>query len=234
MTLIALVDSNQLERQTLKQYVEHTLDEAHTAYMIHEFDGGVEFIRSRAAYDIVLMETQLEDMSGLDAARFLRIVNEDAKLIFVTHMAQLAICGYEMSALDFLVKPVTQPVVEGVIKRALKCIEKDNGSYYALKTPGGIISLPTRSIYYVEIYDHNLVYHTEQGDHKIRGRLGEVREKLGDRLFIQCNRSYLVNMRHVQSLHGDHLVVNNVKIQIAKSHYKEIEQIFMNYLSGQA
>lgn len=232
MILIAIVDDNRQERQALEEYVEHSLAEKNTAHIIHKFDGGVEFIRSRTSYDIVFMEAQMRDMDGLDAARFLRIVNQDAKLIFVTHMAQLAIHGYGVNAMDFIVKPVDQPTVDRLVDRALSSIEKDRGDSFALKTPQGIINLFTRSIYYVEVYDHDLIYHTEQGDYRVRGRLGNATEKLDNRFFVQCSRSYLVNICHVQSLHGDHLIVGGVKLQITKSHRKKIEQIFMDYLDG--
>ena len=92
------------------------------------------------------------------------------------------------------------------------------------------MSISSNSIFYVEVYDHDLIYHTDQGDYKVRGQLSEVRKKLEDHHFIQCNRSYLVNMRHVKRLQSDYLEVNGVRIQISKSHQKEIEQRFINYL----
>lgn len=231
MILIAIVDGHQQERKTLEEFVAHSLNEKNIAHLIHKFDSGVEFIRSRTLYEIVFMDIQMADMDGLDAARFLRIVNKDAKLIFVTHLAQLAIRGYEVDAMDFLVKPIDRFTIERVLERALSCIEKDCGSYFLLKTPQSIISLPTRIIYYVEVYDHDLVYHTEQGDYRARGRLSDVREKFNGLFFVQCSRSHLVNMCHVQSLHNDHLMINGTKVQITKSHRKEIEQMFIDYQS---
>ena len=233
MILIGIVDDNRQERQVLEEYVERCFIEKNTPYIIHRFDSGVEFIRSRASYDIVFMDIQMGDMDGLDAARFLRIVNSDVKLIFVTHMAQLAIRGYEVDAMDFLLKPVALSAIDRVIDKALSCIEKNKGDSFALKTPQGIINLFTRSIYYVEVYDHDLIYHTKQGDYQVHGRLRDAADKLDRRLFIRCNRSYLVNVCHVQSLHGDHLVVGGATLQITKSHRGEIEQLFTDYLAGE-
>ena len=158
------------------------------------------------------------------------MVNKEAQLIFVTHMAQFAIRGYEVDAMDFIIKPIDQFSIDRVLDKAIKRINDYRNITLALKTSNGIVSISSNSIFYVEVYDHDLIYHTDQGDYKVRGQLSEVRKKLEDHHFIQCNRSYLVNMRHVKRLQSDYLEVNGVRIQISKSHQKEIEQRFINYL----
>lgn len=230
MILIAIVDDNRQDGQALEESIERYFEGRNAAHHIHRFASAVEFIRSPTAYNIVFMDIRMDDMNGLDAAYFLRIVNKDAKLIFVTRMVQMAIHGYEVGATDFLAKPAQQSAVDRALDRALAGLEVSSGSYFALKTADGIVSLPVCGIYYVEVYDHSLIYHTQQGDYRVRGRFGEVREKLNDRYLLPCGRSHLVNMRHVQSLHGDHLTVNGVKIHVAKSRRKRLEQVFLSCL----
>lgn len=58
-------------------------------------------------YDIVFMDIQLPDMDGMTASRRLRALDRDVILIFVTNMANYAVSGYEVDALDFIVKPVS-------------------------------------------------------------------------------------------------------------------------------
>ncbi|MGM9538980.1 MAG: LytR/AlgR family response regulator transcription factor [Candidatus Onthomonas sp.] len=226
MILIAIVEDASQEKKTLEKYIGRALEERNTAFLIHHYDSGVEFIRSRTAYDVVFMDTRLRDMDGLDAARFLRIVNKDAKLIFMTQTAQLAIRGYEVNALDFLLKPLDQEAIDRVLERALDALGQDQGACFALKTADGIVSLSARNIHFVEVFDHELIYHTAQGDYQSRGQLKAVREKLDSRFFVPCGRSYLVNVRHMQSLQRDYLVVHGTKIPVAKAHFKQIEQLF--------
>ena len=230
MLLIAVVDDDTKEMQELVDCVEHYFNAKGEEHVIHRYYNGVEFIRSRELYNIVFLDIRLGEMDGLDAARFLRIVNKEAQLIFVTHMAQFAIRGYEVDAMDFIIKPIDQFSIDRVLEKAIKRISDSTNVTLALKTSDGIVSIPSNSIYFVEVYDHDLIYHTEQGDYKVRGRLGEVRKKLDDRNFIQCNRSYLVNMRHIKRVGSDFVEVNNERVQISKSHQKEIEQRFINFL----
>ncbi|MEG2951514.1 MAG: LytTR family DNA-binding domain-containing protein, partial [Clostridia bacterium] len=114
--------------------------------------------------------------------------------------------------------------------KAFKRIQNQSGVAIVLKTARDVISISSNKIYFVEVYDHDLIYHTEQGEFRARGQLSEVRKKLNDEQFILCNRSYLVNLRYINSVHDNHLVVNGESVQISKSHRKEIEKRFVSYL----
>ena len=118
MLLIAIVDDDAKEVKTLAGYVERYFEEKGEAHIIHMYYDGVEFVRSRELYNIVFLDIRMGEMDGLDAAHFLRIVNKEAQLIFVTYMAQMAIRGYEVDAMDFVVKPIDQFSIYRVLDKA--------------------------------------------------------------------------------------------------------------------
>ena len=64
-------------------------------------------------------------------------------------------------------------------------------------------------IIYVDIFNHVLTFHTEQGQFSTRGTMKELMETLDGSLFAMCNKSYVVNMRHIQMIDGDEAVVAN-------------------------
>lgn len=230
MLLLAIVDDDEKERMELKKCVEQYFNTINQTCIIHLYSDGVEFVRSRERYNIVFFDIRMKEMDGLDAARFLRIINKEAQIIFVTHMAQMAIRGYEVDAIDFVIKPVDQSAVTRVLDKACKRIDDMIDTTFALKTQEGIVSIASKNIQYIEIFDHDLIYHTELGEFKVRGKLNEVRKKLDETKFIQINRSYLVNMRHIKSMHSDYVIVNQERIQISKSRQKDIEKRFIQYL----
>ena len=230
LLMIAVVDDDRQEAAALQEQIRHYLARAEKPHIIHEFPDGLDFIRSTESYDVVFMDIRMNQLDGLDAARIMRKVSRDNVLIFVTHMAQFAIKGYEVDALDFVLKPTSQPSIDRVLDKALKRVQSRAGSPIVLKTADGVQSISSNDLCYVEVYNHNLIYHTVQGDYQVRGQLGEVWEKLDKQQFILCSRSFLVNLHHVTSLHNEYLVVQNEKIWISKSHRKEIKQRFSVFL----
>ena len=230
MLLLAIVDDDPRDAGNLRECVENYLQKTQEAHVIREFRDGVELIRSPEEYDIVFLDIRLEKIDGLEVARFLRRINKDTVLIFVTNMAQFAIHGYEVDAMDFILKPADQFSIDRVMDKALGRIQSLSGVPLILKTAEGAVRISSKSVWYVEVYNHDLIYHTEEGDFKVRGQLGEVHKRLAEEHFILCSRSYLVNLRYVGSVGAGFLMVKGERIPISKSHRKEIEQRFVNYL----
>lgn len=230
LLLIAIVDDTAQDSERLKAQVELSLNKAKESYRIHVFDESVDFIRSQESYDIAFLDIHMDKINGLEAAHFVRKISKEIVLIFVTQMAQMAIRGYEVDAMDFIIKPSEQASIDRVLGKALKRIESQAGSFLVLKTARDTISISTNKIYYVEVYDHDLIYHTEEGEHRLRGQLNQVRKQVDERQFVLASRSHLVNLRHISSVHHDHLVVAGKMVPLSKVRRREIEQRFVNFL----
>lgn len=234
MLLIAIADDDPQDAAALQAYARRFFEEAGESCVIREYRDGVQLVRSSEEYDIVFLDIRMGKLDGIEVARFLRRISQDTVLIFVTNMAQFAIQGYEVDAMDFILKPIDQPAIDRVLTKAMKRIRGRSGVQLILKTSEGTTRVSSNSVHYVEIYNHELVYHTDAGDFRVRGQLNEVRKRLEDQHFILCNRSYLVNLRYVSSLSENHLIVGGESIPVSKSHRKELEQRFVDYLGENA
>ncbi len=231
MLLIAVVDDDPKDAALLKEQVENYCKLSDHAAMINVFHDGLDLIRSTENHDIVFLDIQMGKLDGLETARFIRKINKDTILIFVTNMAQFAIKGYEVDALDFILKPPSMASITYVMDKAMKRLDGGmSKAQFSLKTSEGTISLSANDIAYVEVFDHNLVYHTTRGEYTVRGRLGDVIEKLNPDHFVMCNRSFIVNLRHVSNVQSDYLMIGNMRISISKSHRKELMKRFSSFL----
>lgn len=228
--LIAIVDDDPRDSGQLSECVEEYFRRNATAVMIRVFNDGLDFIRSPDNHDIVFLDIRMNRLDGLDAARILRKINHETILIFVTNMAQFAIKGYEVDALDFIVKPATQASIDYVLDKAMRRLDGVANVTCSIKTPEGTVNLSANDITYVEVFDHNLVYHTVRGEYSVRGRLADVAEKLDPARFVLCNRSFIVNLRHVSSVTSTYLLIGNTRISVSQSHRKELMQRFSSFL----
>ena len=147
MLRLAIVDDTPADSAALKELVADFFARNEQAYMLHVFDTPLDFIRSTESHDIVFMDIRMDKLDGIEVARIMRKINTDAVLIFVTHMAQLAIKGYEVDALDFIVKPADQFSINYVLTKALTRLENTSSTVFALKTSDGIVSLSSNDMW---------------------------------------------------------------------------------------
>ena len=231
MLLAAIVDDDPRDAALLKECVENYCRTNQLPVMIHVFEDGLDLIRSTEKHDIVFLDIQMGKLDGLETARFIRKIDRESILIFVTNMAQFAIKGYEVDALDFILKPASMASITYVLDKAMKRLDgSGDKSSFSLKTSDGTVSLSANDITYVEVFDHNLVYHTTRGEYTVRVRLSDVSEKLSPDRFVTCNRSFVVNLRHVSSVTADSLLVGDTRISVSKSHRKELMKRFSSFL----
>lgn len=230
MLLISIVDHSQEDTTHLQELLEDYFRRGGTAYAQRVYKSGMDFVRSPENSDIVFLETQLDRLDGLETARIMRKLGSEAQLIFVSRRPELAIQGYAVDALDFLLKPLDPAAVSFALDKAVSRLERRSSTFLALKLPNGTASVCANDITYVEVFDHNLVYHTTGGDYTVRGRLSDVYEKLDHDKFIACNRSFIVNLRHVTAIGSDHVMLGSTKIPVSKSHRREIQTRFSAYL----
>ena len=98
---IAIVDDEKLERERLQQYVQQFSEESGVEMETVTFASGDTFLEAyQKVYDIIIFDIDMPGTNGIDTARKLRQTDTDVTIIFVTNIAQYAINGYEVDAVD--------------------------------------------------------------------------------------------------------------------------------------
>lgn len=147
-------------------------------------------------------------------------------LIFVTSLAQYAVQGYAVDALDYILKPVNYPAFVLKMQRAVDRCERKKERWLLLNTNSGIVHLKEAELHYVEIFDHHIRYHTQQVSYDTYGTLKSVERSLPPRSFFRCNNQCIVNLRYVKKIEGYTVMVEGKEFTISRMRKKAfLEQL---------
>ena len=134
--------------------------------------------------------------------------------------------GYEVDAMDYVVKPVEYFSFSQKLDKAIGRIRSEAKEFLMITIGEGIVKTDIADIYFIEGQGHNAVFHTLRGDYSSRVTLKELEEKLIVHNFFRCAKGYLVNMNHVEGIVGSDCVIHSVHIPVSRTRKKE----FMNKL----
>lgn len=171
-------------------------------------------------------------VNGMDAAEKIREADENVVLMFITNMAQYAIRGYSVGALDFVMKPITYYTFSMKIKRALKRVQKKELPFILLHLQDGVKKLEARQIYYVEIQNRQLYYHTDEGEFVVRASLQSAESSLPSAVFAKCNHWYLVNLMHVTGVRKNTASVGPFELEISRRNRSAFLEALTKYMGG--
>lgn len=233
MIKIAIVDDEQTEINILRHYYEDMAGDLKEELDIHEFLSGEELLKGYdCSYDLVCLDIDMDGKDGISIAKEIRCLDEQVLIIFVTNMAQMAIKGYEVRALDFLLKPVEYYPFVMKIRNAINIINNKKSRNIVINTTKGLQKISTNELYYAEVNGHYLYYHTADGIYSQKTTLKELEDKLTGLSFKRCNNCYLVNLKYVDCVNKDELKINGEWLKISRPRKKEFLQSLANYMGG--
>lgn len=233
MVKIAIVEDDSMYQQQLSRYIRSYEEESGEKFDISVFGDGYEIVEKYTAnYDIILLDIQMKMMDGMETAKKIRKLDENVILIFITNMAQYAIQGYEVGALDYVLKPISYFAFSQELEKALKRLKIQNNSYLTVSQDKGILRLRTSRISYLESEGHNITVHADNGEYTFRGTMKEMEQKLQSEGFVRCNSGYLVNLRYVEEVKQNTVVVAGDELQISRPRKKAFMEELTDYLGG--
>ena len=226
MARIAIVEDEEEHRLLLKRYIEQFVQETKTTIQVTAFSDGLSFLEGYGSgFDIVFLDIAMPHMDGLETAKKLRAIDKNVILIFVTSLAKYALKGYEVDAMDFLVKPIDYFHFYLRLDKALRIAKKAEKASLLLTTSEGKICVQVEDILYVESQLHYLLYHVGKECHKVRSTFKDLPDSLMRLPFVRSANSYLVNLNAVARVVGDSIqLLDGTKVPISRSRKKDFLQ----------
>lgn len=233
MIRAAIVEDNEQDRLNLKKLLEVAGERFQRTFDVSFFGSADAFLLDyKAEYDIVFMDIEMPNLDGMTAAKRLREIDPAVLLVFVTNMAQMAIRGYEVEALDFLVKPLVPDHFLLKMTRILQHVKPREGEFVRIVQDGVTYSVRIDSIRYYEVDGHYIVYHTDEREYREYSSLSSAMKKAAVPYFEKCNRGTIVNLYRIDAVYTDSLVIEDATISISRSIRKDFMKRYIDFLGG--
>ena len=233
MYRIAIVDDEREAIESLRTNIERLSGEISEELKVESFESGEDFLKSYdGSYDLICLDIDMGNLSGIDVAREIRKTDGKVCLIFVTNMAQMAIRGYEVRAFDFILKPVEYYSLSMKLKSALSVIGLKKPKNLLISVSGAVQRISTDDLKFVEVNGHYLYYHTKEGVFKQKASLKELEEKIAGPAFKRCNNCYLVNLKYVERVEKDDICIAGERLKMSRPKKKEFLNALANYMGG--
>ena len=234
MIRIAIVEDEAAVRQQLTGYIQRYTRQYGTPFEVTEFSDGVEILDEyHPVYDIVFLDVEMKHLDGMETALRIRELDKDVVLIFITNMAQYAIKGYAVGALDYVLKPVPYFAFSQQLQKAVDKLSRRAKHYLAVPVEGGLRRLDTAQIYYLESEGHRVHFYTEEGEFTAPGALKTFEEKLASLPFARCNSGYLVDLAHVSGVQQGMVQVGPYELQVSRPKRKSFLAALADYIGGE-
>mgnify|MGYP000668205954 CR=1 FL=1 len=231
MLHVAVVEDETEYRGLIQEMVGRYAKEYDLQIQTTAFPDGRELVQNYQKFDILLMDIEMPHLNGMEAAQKIRGLDKEVVIVFITNMAQYAIKGYLVDALDYVLKPVSYFAFSQRIDRALVRMKKRDRKYLTIAVKGGMQKIDISQIYYVEVQDHDLIYYTAAGKFRSKGTMNEVEDAVHSNTFFRCNRCYLVNLEHVENFQNGIATVGGVPVLVSRSRKKAFLDVLNDYMN---
>ena len=221
MLKICIVDDEIEVHHKLEAYLEQYASEKQVMFIKKFYFDGAQFLQEYPSdTNIVFLDIEMAELDGMETALKLRSVNPDISIVFITNLTQYAIRGYEVDALDYLVKPVKYEdfsrMMDKVVNRSKK---KEYNITVAVED--GFRKINLYDVLYMESDGAYVRIHTADHVYSIKKSLKELEQKLEQAGFLRCNHCYLVNTKYVTDIGADTVKLKDVELKISRGRKKE-------------
>lgn len=232
---LAIIEDEQVHTELLSQYIENWSKDRNIPVTIAHFSSAESFLftwEEKRDFDVLLVDIQMKEMTGMEMARRVREQDPDIIIIFTTGIADYMEEGYEVEAMHYLLKPISRDKLYQCMDRALQKGSRDR--FLLIKTKEETLKLSVKSIMYVEAMGHGCVIEfcplpgrtfqveTTEG-------ISELEETLGEPDFVRCHRAYLCRIDKIKYISRAWIEMDNgSRIAVSRRLYSHVNHMFIN------
>lgn len=226
----AICDDNKAQIEFLSAAVLHWGEKRGIHPQISAFENGESFLFRYAedkAFDILLLDIEMGQLNGVQLAKTVRQENKEVQIIFITGYMDYISDGYDVEALHYLLKPVSEEKLHSVLDRAAERLKDKKNSLF-LNTGDEMVRIPLYTVRYIEVRQNYVTIHADV-DYTVKKTLRELEQSL-DSSFFRTGRSYIVNLQFIKKVtKTDVYLKDGAVVPLSRGLYNDLNQAIIRY-----
>lgn len=233
MLKIAVCEDMILERLDTIKKIKNALQKLSCDFDLEQFSSGEQLLNYTGYFDVIFLDIKLQNLSGIDTAKELRKTNIKSKIIFVTSFKEYVFEAFDVSAFQYLLKPVSEEKISSILNKILYEAHSDdlNDLYIIIKKGKDTIKMLLDKIYFFEVQNRIIIIHTKDSVIEYYNKISNIENSIPKNNFFRCHRSYIVNLKYIKKFCNTEILLDNdEKILLSKNKYSEFSEAFLKYL----
>ena len=227
---IAVIEDKKPHRDLLVHYLEEWRRGQERSVTVEAFGSGESFwfrYEEERDYDVLILDIQMPGINGMELARRVREADGDIVIVFAAGVSDYLEEGYEVEALHYLVKPLSQEKLERCMEKALKRRRQER--FVTVHGGEGILKISQERINYVEARGRGCCVGRVK-ELEARESLSEMESLLEPEEFMKCHRSYLCRIGNIRRIdRGSVEFDDGSSIPVSRRLYQQVNRRFMAY-----
>lgn len=235
MIKIAVCDDEKSQLEYLNNLIKIWSQETGNPCTLSLFESAEEFWFSygKNRFDIAVLDIQMSGQNGMELARELRKLNDKISIIFVTGISEFIGEGYNVSAVNYLLKPIEEKKLFNALTSACEKNINFGNKKVLFEVNGELTAVYEDDIEYIEAFSHSTSIYTSGGVLEVQNGINAVLSKLSSDKFIKCHRSYGVNLKSVKLIRKCEIWLDSGKtVPVSRRMYNEVNSAFISYYKG--
>lgn len=226
---IAIIDDDEIFSKQLNQIVDKFMKTILKKYNVDIINDNFYLSALKKQYDIIFLDIDLNDLSGIDVGKKLMIAESNPIIIFVSSRDDLVFSSLSVRPFYFVRKSSLKDDLQ-IMFILLKKYLKDNMNLLTFDFYGRQTSLFLKDIFVLESRGHDIVLHTKNGEYSYRSTMKNILEKLGTETIVQFQKAYAVNLDYIMEINkGTILLKNGEQFNIGRKFKENVLQKYKEH-----
>lgn len=231
---IAICDDDSTQIAVLESYVQTWAQKNDVEINIKKFNSAENFLFEWTAtgqFDLLFLDIKMREMTGIELAEIIRKEDEEVAIVFVTGDESFVFKGYDVDALYYLIKPITEENCAKCLEKVASRLSDNEETSLLINAENKLKRIKYSDLICFESVSHYLEVHTTKEKLRYRKKIGDLEDELKDRPeFVRIHRCSIVNLKHVDSIESNSLFLDDgTELPISRNRWRDTHIAFVRY-----